>query len=139
MARYREPSKNRGSQFGATEGFRNGGKHGGADWTTWNGRAITSGTVTAVYWSDVIGNVVIQTTQDDKFLLYAHLAQPSKLKVGTKVVIGLTKIGNMGSTGTASTGPHVHIAMSKKSNPSLAAFADLIDPVKHIKEQNAKR
>lgn len=138
MARYREPSKNRGTQFGIKD-VAHKTPHRGSDWTTWNGRAITSGVVTQNYWSDILGNVIVQKTADDKYVLYAHLAQASKLKVGAKVVIGLTKIGNMGSTGTASTGPHIHIGMSKLPNPATCPFGDLIDPVKHIKESNAKR
>jgi len=138
MARYREPSKNRGTQFGIKDAAHKT-PHRGSDWTTWNGRAITSGIVTANYWSDILGNVIVQKTADDKYVLYAHLAQPSKLKVGAKIVIGLTKIGNMGSTGSASTGPHIHIGMSKLPNPATCAYQYLIDPAKHIKESNAKR
>ena len=134
MAKYREPSKNRGSQFGDNEPFRLGNKHRGADWTTWNGRAITSGTVTANMWSDILGWVIIQKTQDDKYVLYAHLREQSKLKVGSKVIIGLTKIGNMGMTGEAATGPHLHVGMSKLPNPATCAYNYLIDPVAHIKE-----
>lgn len=137
MARYREPSKNRGSQFGATESYRNS-KHRGADWTTWNGRAITSGRVTQNYYSDILGNVIVQSTADDKFVLYAHLAKPSSLKVGAKVVMGITKIGNMGATGIV-TGPHLHLSIAKLPNPATCGYEYLIDPVKHIKESNAKR
>ena len=134
MAKYREPSKNRGSQFGDNEPFRLGHKHRGADWTTWNGRAITSGVVTANMWSDILGWVIIQKTQDDKYVLYAHLREQSKLKVGSRVIIGLTKIGNMGKTGSAATGPHLHVGMSKLPNPATCAYNYLIDPVQHIKE-----
>ena len=134
MAKYREPSKNRGSQFGDNEPFRLGNKHRGADWTTWNGRAITSGLITANMWSDILGWVIIQKTQDDKYVLYAHLKQQSKLKVGSRIIIGLTKIGNMGKTGSAATGPHLHIGMSKLPNPATCAYNYLLDPVAHIKE-----
>jgi murein DD-endopeptidase MepM/ murein hydrolase activator NlpD len=134
MAKYKEPSKNRGSQFGANEPFRKGNKHRGADWTTWNGRAITSGVITENYWSNVLGWVVIQKTQDDKYVLYAHLRSQSKLKINSKIIMGFTKIGIMGETGTAATGPHLHVGMSKEPNPSTCLYSKLINPLTHILE-----
>ena len=85
-------------------------------------------------WSDILGWVIIQKTQDDKYVLYAHLREQSKLKVGSRVIIGLTKIGNLGKTGSAATGPHLHVGMSKLPNPATCAYNYLIDPVQHIKE-----
>jgi hypothetical protein len=71
------------------------------------------------------------------------LAKESDLAKGTKVVGGTTVIGLVGGgkntpSGTASTGAHLHLSIGKAnkgwSNPAihLAAYEDLVDPLKHI-------
>lgn len=135
MASYVEPFRVRGSQFGATESFRKGLPHRGADWLAPVGSkipAVTSGRVVEVYRSTVLGNCVVQSTADDKFVLYAHLASPSKLKVGSRVFKKLTKIGIIGGTGTAATGVHLHLGIAKVANVATCNFKDLLDPVAHI-------
>ncbi len=75
--------------------------------------------------------------------MYAHLAKESTLKKGDKVKAGETIIGKVGGgkntpSGTASTGAHLHLSIGKAnktfSNPNihLAAYTDLVDPIKHM-------
>ena len=64
------------------------------------------------------------------------------MKKDDKVVVGETIIGKTGGgkykSGSASTGSHLHLSMGKAnkawSNPNihLAAYDDLVDPLKHI-------
>jgi murein DD-endopeptidase MepM/ murein hydrolase activator NlpD len=72
---------------------------------------------------------------DGYWVLYAHLAEESKLEVGTVVAMG-DPVGRVGGgkhkSGSASTGAHLHLAIAKSKTPHLCAFEDLVDPLKHI-------
>jgi murein DD-endopeptidase MepM/ murein hydrolase activator NlpD len=142
------PSKTRGDEFGNLAPYRNGRAHRGQDWSPKANspiKAITSGTVFLSEWSDVLGWFVVHSTQDNKWVLYAHLAKKSALKKGAKVEGNFTLIGLVGDTGSASTGAHLHLSIAKAnkawSNPEihLAPYTDLIDPLKHIKENKGKK
>lgn len=147
MAVYIEPfsSKLRGDEFGNLAPYRNGRPHRGQDWHPAELSpipAITDGTVFVNEWTDVLGWIVIHSTKDGHWVLYAHLAKQSDLKKGDKVKAGETVIGKTGGgkykSGTASTGSHLHLSIGKAnkdwSNPNihLAAYDDLVDPLKHI-------
>jgi len=146
---YFEPfSKNlRGDELGNLAPYRQGRPHRGQDWAPKEKsgiKAITSGKVTAVFWSDVLGNCVIHNTADGLFVLYAHLAAPSELKVGHNVVGGETKIGNVGGgantpSGSASTGAHLHLSISKKKDVHLCNIKYLVEPIKHIHDHAAPK
>lgn len=142
---YVEPfaPKFRGDGFGNLADYRKGNKHRGQDWSPKAGskvKAITDGTIFVNTWSDVLGWFVVQSTLDGYFVLYAHLDKQSDLIVGVKVRAGKTVLGRTGNTGSATTGSHLHLSMGKAnkswSNPQihLAAYKDLIDPLKHITE-----
>jgi murein DD-endopeptidase MepM/ murein hydrolase activator NlpD len=143
---YKEPfaSKLRGDEFGNLAPYRNGRPHRGQDWHPAELspiHAITDGTVFVNEWTDVLGWIVIHSTKDGYWVLYAHLAKQSDLKKGDKVttetVIGKTGGGKYKS-GSASTGSHLHLSIGKAnkdwSNPNihLSAYGDLVDPLKHI-------
>lgn len=144
---YFEPfsPKVRGDEFGNLAPYRNGRPHRGQDWHPVELsaiKAITSGTVFVNEWTDVLGWIVIHSAKDGHWVLYAHLAKQSDLKKGDKVVGGETVIGKVGGgkykSGSASTGAHLHLSIGKAnkdfSNPNihLAAYDDLVDPLKHI-------
>lgn len=148
MAKYVEPfdKKLRGDEFGNLAPYRNGRPHRGQDWHPAEKtpiKAITDGTVFINEWTDVLGWIVIHSAKDGYWVLYAHLAEQSPLKKDDKVVAGQTVIGKVGGgkntpSGSASTGAHLHLSIGKAnkawSNPKihLAAYEDLVDPIKHI-------
>lgn len=137
---YIEPfgPKERGDQLGNLAPYRNGRPHRGADWSPAELSpipAITTGTVTGNFWTDVLGWCLVHKTRDGLWVLYAHLAEQSPKKVGDVVKMGET-IGRVGGgkhkSGSASTGAHLHLALAKSKNPHLCPYEALVDPVKHI-------
>lgn len=148
MTKYVEPfpAKLRGDEFGNLAPYRNGRPHRGQDWHPAERspiKAITDGTVFVNTWTDVLGWIVIHSAKDGHWVLYAHLAKQSDLKPQDKVKAGETVIGLVGGgkntpSGSASTGAHLHLSIGKAnkswSNPNihLAAYDELVDPLKHI-------
>jgi len=147
MTKYIEPfaAKLRGDEFGNLAPYRNGRPHRGQDWHPAEFSpipAITNGTVFINEWTDVLGHILVQSAADGHWVLYAHLAEASPLKKGDKVtagaIIGKVGGGAKSKSGTASTGAHLHLSIGKAnkawSNPAihLAAYDDLVDPLKHI-------
>lgn len=66
-----------------------------------------AGVVAFVGYFAKLGNGVIVDTGGE-YLGFWHLAAASSLRVGQRVALGQS-VGPLGSTGTASSGPHVHI------------------------------
>ena len=145
------PAKFRGDEFGNLAPYRKGKKHRGQDWSPKelsSIKAVTDGTVFINEWSDVLGWFVVHSTKDGFWVLYAHLAKQSKIAKGGKVVGGKTVLGKTGGgkyvSGSASTGSHLHLSIGKAnktfSNPEihLAAYKDLVDPLKHILTNKGK-
>jgi murein DD-endopeptidase MepM/ murein hydrolase activator NlpD len=141
MAIYKEPfdKKLRGDEFGNMASYRKH-PHRGQDWHPAEKTiipAITAGKVTQIFWSDVLGNVVEILGEDGVYAQYCHLAaKPQSIKVGDQVSLG-QPIGRVGGghntpSGSASTGAHLHLGMSKVKNGHLAPYDKLIDPIKHI-------
>lgn len=114
-------------RFGTLSEFRrknNMQPHSGVDWARPEGTAIPSianGTIVLQQWSDVLGNVsVLRVMGADKKLYYVgfcHLAKPG-LEVGTKVkegeTIGLIGGGKKFPSGSASSGGHLHLTISRE-------------------------
>jgi murein DD-endopeptidase MepM/ murein hydrolase activator NlpD len=141
MAIYKEPfdKKVRGDEFGNMASYRKH-PHRGQDWSPKEKSvipAVTSGKVTQIFWSDVLGNVVEVLGEDKVYVQYCHLAaKPESIKVGDTVELG-QPVGRVGGgkntpSGSASTGAHLHMGMSKVKNGHLAPYEKLIDPLKHI-------
>ena len=137
---YIEPfAKNlRGDEFGNLAPYRNGRKHRGQDWHPAELspiKAITRGKVIANDWTDVLGWIVIHSTMDGLFVLYAHLAEQSSHKVGDVVAMG-DVIGRTGGgkhiSGSASTGSHLHLSIASSKQVHLCLYEKLVDPIKHI-------
>jgi murein DD-endopeptidase MepM/ murein hydrolase activator NlpD len=106
-------------EFGTRSKFRianNLGPHRGTDWARPSGTkipAVTSGTVSIVQYSKILGWVLVHTAWADGktwYVGYSHLLEKPDLKVGDKVKMGQT-VGLMGSTGSASSGPHLHATL----------------------------
>lgn len=143
MAIYREPFKpsQRGDEFGNTAPYRSH-PHRGQDWSPAEKSpipAITDGKIMKVFWSDVLGNCVIQSAKDKFYILYAHLAHKTSLEVGDEIksgqVIGLVGGGKSTPSGSASTGAHLHMSIAPMSagiDIHLVSYDKLVDPLKHI-------
>jgi murein DD-endopeptidase MepM/ murein hydrolase activator NlpD len=61
-------------------------------------------------WSDALGNVLVLQV-GNRFFGYCHMIHPSPLKIGDKVNSGAV-VGHAGTTGSASTGVHLHLTLS---------------------------
>jgi murein DD-endopeptidase MepM/ murein hydrolase activator NlpD len=79
--------------------------------------AVGDGKVTLNKWSEVLGWVV-EIQVGKWFFMYCHMEKQSSLKVGAKVTSGQT-VGFAGSTGSASSGPHLHFTLSLTSGGGI--------------------
>jgi murein DD-endopeptidase MepM/ murein hydrolase activator NlpD len=143
MAIYKEPFKPsvRGDEFGNMASYRTH-PHRGMDWHPAEKTpipAVTDGKIMKVFWSDVLGNCVIQSGKDKFYILYAHLAHKSALEVGQEIkmgqIIGLVGGGKNTPSGSASTGAHLHMSIAPMSagiDIHLVDYSKLVDPLKHI-------
>ena len=108
--------------------------------------AVNDGVISANYWSDILGWVVelkVKATwkgkPKDVYFMYCHLNTQSPLKVGTKVKSG-DSVGGAGTTGSASSGVHLHFTLSTTSKGgALGAVYDAHAYIsRRIKEQEAQ-
>ena len=107
-------------RFGTLSEFRrknNMQAHSGVDFAMPVGTpipALANGTIVINAESKVLGHVVVLRIMDKakklKYIGYCHLQKPGAA-VGTKVKEGET-VGLVGNTGSASSGPHLHITVS---------------------------
>lgn len=124
MAEFRLPfpDKNLGTKFGVKDAAHPNG-HRGTDWNKLKAGtklpAVANGTIALAKYSEVLGNVVVLKVVRLGFVPvyfgYCHMQKPCELPVGTKVKIGET-VGYLGNTGTASSGPHLHLTGSWSLN-----------------------
>lgn len=129
-------------RFGTLSEFRkkNGMQpHSGVDWAKPEATPIPSianGTIVLQQWSDVLGNVsVLRVMGNDQKLYYVgfcHL-KAEGLKVGTKVKEG-DVIGLVGNTGSASSGAHLHLTVSKELKGVFGPTSVKQDPIQFIKD-----
>ena len=147
MTEYKEPfpASTRNDEFGDLSPYRKGRPHRGQDWSPAEKspiKAITNGRVKKVFWSDVLGHCLVQSSGDGYVWLYAHLAAKPTHEVGALLVGGETVIGLVGGgkntpSGSASTGAHLHMAGSSVkwgNDVHLVDYAKLVDVHKHIDE-----
>ncbi len=156
---YKEPfaAKFRNDEFGNMASYRKH-PHRGQDWSPADKSpipAICDGKVANIFWTDVLGWVIeIYNPADKVWTQYCHIApadnkNPKKastatVKKGDFVKLGqiIGKVGGSKATspsGSASTGAHLHMGMSKKQNGHLVAYNQLIDPLKYILAHSAKK
>jgi murein DD-endopeptidase MepM/ murein hydrolase activator NlpD len=156
---YKEPfsPKLRNDEFGNMASYRTH-PHRGMDWSPKDQSpipAISNGLVNNVFWTDVLGWVVeIKNMADGVYTQYCHIApanpktpkagSSATVKKGDRVKLGqiIGKVGGSKATspsGSASTGAHLHMGMSKKANGHLQAYNLLIDPLKYILAHPVKK
>jgi murein DD-endopeptidase MepM/ murein hydrolase activator NlpD len=129
-------------RFGTLSEFRKKNKmqpHSGVDWAKPEGTpipAIANGTIVLQQFSQVLGNVsVIRVMGKDAKLYYVgfcHL-KAEGLEVGTKVQEGDT-IGFVGNTGSASSGAHLHLTVSKELKGVFGPTSIKQDPIQFVKD-----
>ena len=113
--------------------------HSGVDFAMAEGTpipAIASGTVVLNQFSKVLGHVLVQRVmgKDGKlyFVGYCHLQAPG-VQAPTKVDEGQI-IGKVGNSGSASTGAHLHMTVSKELKGVFGPTSVKIDPIQFIKD-----
>lgn len=129
-------------RFGTLSEFRkkNGMQpHSGADWARPEGTpipAIANGTIVLQQFSKVLGNVSVQRVMDKEgklwYVGYCHLKAAGH-EVGQKIQEGDT-IGFVGNTGSASSGPHLHLTVGDTIKSVFGPTNTKIDPIKFIKD-----
>jgi murein DD-endopeptidase MepM/ murein hydrolase activator NlpD len=147
---FTEPfsSKLRGDLFGNLAPYRNGRPHRGQDWHPKEKspiKAICDGSVGKVVWTDVLGWCLTHSSSDGQYWIqYSHLAEKPSLVKGDKVKGGETVIGLVGGgkntpSGSASTGAHLHMAVTKMGanysgvDVHLQPYDKLVDPLELFK------
>lgn len=131
-----------GARFGEHSDTRKAlglGPHRGLDFKVPVGtplRAVGNGTVVLVGQSKVLGHrleircfVVKDGRRVTKVFSYDHLKEQPKLKVGDKV-IGGEVICLSGNSGSASSGPHLHMMAGDKPNLAVNAVEDPLPLIK---------
>lgn len=142
MAEYFEPfpKSTRGDGFKNMASYRKH-PHRGVDWSVPANKVIkgiTTGRVKFVGESAELGYYLIQATADGRFISYCHLAKPSSRAVGDMIIGGVTPIGLVGSTGTTSTGAHLHCHFGTVQNLASAPMDKLEDLFAHIEANPPK-
>ncbi len=95
--------------------------HRGVDFPQASGTAIPAvadGVVALKTFNNCLGNVIVVRHADGMFSGYNHMNAQSPLAVGSPVTLGQT-VGRVGSTGTCTTGPHLHLSMA----PTVGGYA----------------
>lgn len=109
------------------------GYHTGTDFSAPQGtpvKAVAAGTVVASDRSSAYGINVLIKHNDGTYSLYAHLSSKSAF-LGKKVTAGMM-IGTVGSTGTNSSGPHLHLEI--RTSPTFGA-GNFLDPIKWLRDK----
>lgn len=133
------PESTIGNRFGIQDGDNYGPQgHRGVDFLARVGTpipAIANGHVERVLWSNVLGNVTVlrhylHGDDNDVYSGYAHQSA-ALVRVGQDVRIG-QPIGEVGATGSAATGPHLHLTLSRHELGVISGA--VVDPVAYIDE-----
>jgi len=151
------PKKTITSRYGDNESFRSS-PHRGLDYAPRQRAlipAITDGVVTSIFYSSCLGWVCeIRSDEHGIYIGHSHLycnkhdtidcdgsghedgsTCMSQLKVGDRVAQG-QPVGRVGTSGSCSTGPHLHLTFAKKTDPR---YAKTFDPEKFIDQKIRKQ
>jgi len=124
MYNYRLPFKKVADPFGSHSPQRKAmglGPHRGVDYNGFKAGtplpAVGDGQITLNKWTDVLGWVV-ELKVGKHYFIYCHMDKQSPLKVGTKVKSGAS-VGGAGTSGSASSGVHLHFTLSLTSGGGI--------------------
>jgi murein DD-endopeptidase MepM/ murein hydrolase activator NlpD len=129
------PKALRGDKFGEQQPYRTH-PHRGQDWKAPAKAiipAIADAKVTQVFHSEILGWSVEFKTGATYWQINHLTEKPRSYTEGSDIKQG-QPVGRVGDTGTAATGPHLHLAASKKKNVHLAPQESLIDPLTLFKD-----
>jgi len=97
--------------------------------------ALANGTIVLNQESKVLGHVVVLRIMDKQkklaYVGYCHLKEPG-LPVGTKVKVG-DPVGLVGNSGSASSGPHLHMTVSREIKGVFGPTSVKEDPITFVK------
>lgn len=123
------------SEFRRARGMQ---PHSGLDFAMPEGTpipALANGTIVLQQESKVLGHVSVLRIMDKQkklaYIGYCHMKAPG-LPVGTKVAEGET-IGLVSSTGSASSGPHLHMTVSREIKGVFGPVSVKEDPIQFVK------
>ena len=125
-----------GGDFGNKEAPRTN-PHRGTDFAVAGGTPVKSATVGKVVvskWNAVLGNVVVVEDHKGVFWGYCHL-RDAGVPIGTECVAGVTVLGKVGNTGSASRGAHLHWTCSPEMDGY--SFGKVVDPLAGLKKRIA--
>lgn len=133
---FPESSVPKGGDFGNTEAPRTHA-HRGTDFAVAGGTPVKSATVGKVVvskWNSVLGNVVVVEDHKGVFWGYCHL-RDAGVPIGTECEAGVTVLGKVGNTGSASRGAHLHWTCS----PEIDGYSvgKVVDPLAGLKKRIA--
>lgn len=135
--RYPLDTFKRGTAFGVKDAAHPNGHRG----TDYNGfpkgthlKAVNDGKIVLNQWSDVLGWVVVLQV-GLRYFGYCHLNEQSHLRRGSKVTSGQF-IGEAGTTGSASSGTHLHLTLGL--NKTSVFYGKVSDADKFLKKQIEK-
>lgn len=131
-----------GPLFGVVDSWHPNG-HRGTDYNGFKAGeklfAVSRGTIVMNQFSKVLGNIVVlrvmTLVKGEKkaiYFGYCHLVKPSPLAIGTVVNAG-DVIGGAGTTGSASSGVHLHLTLSFDKNGVIGG--KVYDADKFIKQK----
>ncbi len=156
------PDKVLTGHFGKIRTFKGAptNPHRGTDWAP--GRvahiAVTNGTIKLIKWSNIMGWGIVYTgfaKNKTWFVSHHHLAcpkhadkckgdhdNPFSVKVGDKVTAGkaIAKDVKVGSTGSASSGPHSHTCLSNTLTGAWSGQVfDIVEFIDSLAEPTPKK
>lgn len=91
--------------------------------------AVADGIVRVKTFTGCLGNVLVLEHADGMYSGYAHLIRTPSIAIGAKVTKGQI-IAHVGTTGTCTTGNHLHLTMSASIDGYYAGTT--VDPYKYI-------
>lgn len=94
-------------------------------------KAVNDGVIALSVYSKVLGNIVVLRV-GIRFFGYCHMQKPTALKIGTAVKSG-DVIGYLGNTGSASSGPHLHLTLGLTK--SAVIMGKVYSPMKFLTKQ----
>lgn len=105
------------------------GPHRGLDYALKSGtplKSVGTGRILGYYWSDILGHVLeirVGTPLGVRVFAYCHLLEEPKVKAGDVVRQG-DVICKSGNSGSASSGPHLHLMAGKKGRLAISTVED---------------
>lgn len=141
LASFYEEPEHLGNLFAARGPYYGPLGHRGVDYNGHpSGTPIPSpvaGVVALVVTYKTLGHGVVIDTGGE-YVGFWHLERPSSLKVGQRVAVG-ESVGALGSTGTASSGPHVHITREPSLSVGTARARDPLPLIRAALEASPDR